>query len=114
MTRLKPQLEGALAAADGPDALMGSILSALADAEPAPDAQLPATGVPLERERQLSPAFIHIPADAGRAAYGTRCATVVVVEQHADGRELHVLERRFSEQARVVGDTAMRWRLLTP
>lgn len=38
-----------------------------------PDAQLPATGVPLEWERLLSAAFIRSPD------YGTRCSTVVTV-----------------------------------
>jgi uncharacterized protein with NRDE domain len=115
VTRLKARLASAVGSAvasrAGRDDLLASLLAALADAEAAPDAQLPATGVPLDRERQLSPAFIHIPADSGHAAYGTRCATVVVAEQHADGRELHVLERRFSAQAQAVGDTAMHWRL---
>ena len=40
-----------------------------------PDAELPATGVPLEWERLLSAAFILGPS------YGTRCSTVVVIDR---------------------------------
>ncbi|HEY1957829.1 MAG TPA: NRDE family protein [Polyangiaceae bacterium] len=46
----------------------------LADDARAPDDDLPATGVPLEVERALSPAFVRLPA----LAYGTRCSTVIL------------------------------------
>lgn len=69
---------------------------ALASREPAPISQLPSTGLPLQREHQLSSAFIHIPAAAaGGRAFGTRCSTVVVVEPGAQGRRVRVLERSF-------------------
>lgn len=42
------------------------------DAEPAPDAELPDTGLALERERMVSSPFIRSPG------YGTRCTTVVM------------------------------------
>lgn len=45
------------------------------DAEPAPDAQLPDTGVGIERERMLSSPFIRGPE------YGTRASTVLLVER---------------------------------
>lgn len=50
---------------------------AMRDCEPAPDADLPSTGLALERERLLSSPFILSPA------YGTRCTTVVM--QKRDG-----------------------------
>ena len=53
-----------------PDAL----LSLLTDRTPAPDAELPSTGVPLEWERWLSPIFIDAPG------YGTRSSTALLVK----------------------------------
>lgn len=50
------------------------ILYLLADRTPAPDSELPDTGVGLEKERMLSPMFI-----AG-AFYGTRSSTVVSID----------------------------------
>ncbi len=50
------------------------LLTALADRTPAPDAELPDTGVGVEWERALSPVFIATPA------YGTRSSTVFVVD----------------------------------
>lgn len=52
------------------------ILSALYNAEQAPDSQLPDTGIGLERERMLSSMFIKSPN------YGSRCSTVVTVDQN--------------------------------
>jgi uncharacterized protein with NRDE domain len=48
----------------------------LYDDRTAPDERLPDTGVGLERERMLSSMFIKSPN------YGTRCSTVVMVDQH--------------------------------
>jgi uncharacterized protein with NRDE domain len=73
------------------DALVGGLFAALLDPRPASDAELPRTGVSIERERQLSSAFIHI-AGGDNGAYGTRCSTVVVVEALAGRRSVHVLE----------------------
>lgn len=111
LTKLKARLATALAHAASADALRADALQALADRTPAADAELPATGVPLALERQLSPAFIQIPADPGRAAYGTRCSTVVIVEAGDGGRRIHVFERRFTAQGQPAGDTAIAWRL---
>lgn len=52
------------------------ILNALYDDEQAPDAQLPDTGVGLERERMLSSMFIKSPN------YGSRCSTVLTVDRN--------------------------------
>lgn len=54
------------------------LLDLLRDDRPAPDADLPRTGVSLEWERLLSSAFIRAPG------YGTRCSTLILGS--ADGR----------------------------
>ena len=103
--RLARALDGATQAAP----LIDAALAALADRTPADDAVLPRTGLALERERQLSPAFIRIaPADdgaGGAASYGTRCSTVVLVEQTAQGRQVQVVERRHDAAGAVSGTT---------
>lgn len=57
-----------------PQALTDDLLQALADRSVAPDAQLPDTGVGLERERWLSAALIVSPD------YGTRASTVLLID----------------------------------
>ncbi len=52
-----------------------SLLGLLRDDEPAPDGQLPRTGVSLEWERLLSSAFVRAPD------YGTRCSTIIRIER---------------------------------
>jgi len=91
----------------GREALMQSLFEALADAEPAADAALPDTGVPLLRERQLSSAFIRIEAP-GSGVYGTRCSTVVVAERSASGCTVHVVERSFTASGSIQADIAQR------
>lgn len=60
----------------------------LADAEVAADGVLPHTGVSIERERALSPTFIHT------SDYGTRASTLLV-----HGRtHVTVVERTFTAQ----------------
>jgi len=64
------------------------LFSALADERRPPDADLPDTGVGIERERLLSSPFIRLPG------YGTRASSVILV-----GREGHCVfvERSFGE-----------------
>jgi uncharacterized protein with NRDE domain len=50
-------------------------LALLRDDEPAPDEQLPRTGVGVQWERLLSSAFVRAPD------YGTRCSTLVRIDQ---------------------------------
>jgi uncharacterized protein with NRDE domain len=57
---------------EAPDTV--SVLALLRDDRPAPDEQLPRTGVSLEWERLLSSAFIRA------SDYGTRCSTIVRVD----------------------------------
>jgi uncharacterized protein with NRDE domain len=104
---LKARLDDALRGEPAPEAVVASAFAALADRRPATDAELPGTGIPLERERQLSSAFIHIPAPV---AYGTRCSTVVVAEQAAEGRlTVSVHERRFGRDGQVEGQAVERF-----
>lgn len=84
------------------DALVGGLFGALLDPRPASDAELPRTGVSIERERQLSSAFIHI-AGGDNGAYGTRCSTVIAVEALAGRRSVHVLERTHDATGREAG-----------
>jgi uncharacterized protein with NRDE domain len=58
----------------GSDPTPEALLDMLADRTPAPDAELPHTGVPLEWERWLSPIFIDAPG------YGTRSSTVLLAD----------------------------------
>lgn len=67
----KSRLEAALA--DVRDT--APLLALLRDDRPAPDEQLPRTGVSLEWERLLSSAFVRAPD------YGTRCSTIIRIER---------------------------------
>jgi uncharacterized protein with NRDE domain len=77
------------------------LFAALADTAIAADACLPDTGVGLEKERFLSPAFI------AHEVYGTRASTVVLIaEDHAE-----IMEQRFGAEGTVLGTTRMRMAL---
>ena len=74
------------------------LFAALADETRPADADLPDTGLGLERERQLSAAFLRGPI------YGTRCSTVVLVGANGAG---HLIERRFGPEGAPLGETAL-------
>ena len=74
------------------------LIEAMRSRQVAPDAQLPDTGVGIEAERVLAPAFIH------RRGYGTRCTTWLQIG--ADGRAL-IHERRYDAQMQPTGDTVL-------
>jgi uncharacterized protein with NRDE domain len=76
------------------------LFAALADERPAPDEQLPDTGIGRERERSLSAAFIR------GSAYGTRASTVVLIDHSGGGR---IIERRFGPDGRPDGQSDMAW-----
>ena len=76
-------------------AALAPLFDALADTTPAPDAALPDTGVGLDLERLLSPPFVR------GARYGTRCSTVVLVDD--DG--ILFVERSFGPDAHALGDS---------
>lgn len=78
-----------------PDELSDEALfTALRDRTVPDDAQLPDTGVGLDWERRLAPAFIVSPD------YGTRCSTLVKVSR--DGL-VHIEERTYSAAGELVG-----------
>lgn len=78
--RLQASLQAAFHASRCED---GDLLQLLADSTPAPDAQLPHTGIALDMERALSSIFIRTPH------YGTRASSVLKVSGHS---------ARFTEQ----------------
>ena len=90
--RLKTAMSAALAASPSGEVLEAALFAALADHAPVPDAALPRTGVGLERERSLAPAFIRMPD----AQYGTRCSTLLIVERQASKRVIRLVERQFA------------------
>jgi len=77
-------------AAPEPEAL----LDLLSDRERSPDAELPATGIPLEWERALSSVFVV------HGSYGTRCSTALLVPK--DGK-LRFVERSFDPSGEPTG-----------
>jgi uncharacterized protein with NRDE domain len=94
MARLQAWLDGSTEDALAP------LFEALADERPAPDGELPDTGVGLALERRLSPAFIR------GAEYGTRASTVVLIDHAGGGR---IVERRFGPNGRLDGQTEQTW-----
>jgi len=82
----------------GSDNDFAALFDALADERIAPDAQLPDTGVGLERERWLSSAFIR------GEHYGTRASTVVAIGHDGHGV---IMERRFGPNGRFDGETTL-------
>jgi uncharacterized protein with NRDE domain len=88
--------------ADGPEPLLESLLSLLADETVAPDRHLPDTGVGPERERLLSPRFIR------GGEYGTRSSTALVV---TGSGEVWLRERRFGPAGEARGEELLRFPL---
>jgi uncharacterized protein with NRDE domain len=78
--------------ADGAPSL-DRLLDLMTDRAPAADRELPDTGIGVERERFLSSAFIVGPA------YGTRCTTALVVDEHA---RLRAAERSYGPDGRAL------------
>lgn len=96
VNRLRQAMAGAIDAARDADALADRLFSALADRTAARDDELPDTGVGLDRERMLSPAFIS--TEDGH--YGTRCSTVLLGERRGTGWHLRLTERSFDAAGR--------------
>ena len=71
------------------------------DRHPAPDASLPDTGVGLELERFLSPAFI-VGDD-----YGTRATSELTLHRDVNGERFDISERRFGPGGRPQGETRL-------
>lgn len=100
VVRGKERLAAQLAAPE--DELVAEIFAILADRTLAPDSELPDTGVGLERERALSPAFI-----AGER-YGTRASTVLLVRRTG---EVLFAERAFGPRGLPAGASERRFSL---
>ncbi|MGE6335207.1 NRDE family protein [Stenotrophomonas sp. NPDC077659] len=75
---------------------LAPLWNALADEHRPADSDLPDTGIGLERERWLSPAFIR------GDDYGTRASTVLLIGQDGHG-QMH--ERRFGAQGVFLGES---------
>jgi uncharacterized protein with NRDE domain len=84
---------------DAGDEDLQPLWNAMADERVAPDAELPDTGVGIELERRLSPAFIR------GDVYGTRASTIIRVD-HAGRGFIH--ERRFGPNGAFAGETLLR------
>lgn len=84
--------------ASGTDSF-GALIDALADRTPAPDADLPDTGVGIELERKLSPLFV---CDG---QYGTRATTVIALDRDGTGC---IVERRYGSDGTPQGETSIR------
>lgn len=78
-----------------------AMTAALHDNRPAPDSELPNTGVSLAWERGLSAPFIRMPD------YGTRCSTLLRLDH--DGNA-HVREIQYPSQTANAADFSWNWR----
>ncbi|MCR5882076.1 NRDE family protein [Rhizobacter sp. J219] len=92
VTSLKERVRESIDSTESLDTLAVELFDAMNDRTPAPDHLLPSTGVPLDLEKALSPAFIRT-ADGN---YGTRCTTLVITERVNKRLVTHVLERTYS------------------
>lgn len=77
-----------------------AVLTLLRDDTPAPEAELPSTGVARDWERWLSPAFIRAPG------YGTRCSTFLTMRR--DG-EVKLREWTWDERGELSGEVLHRF-----
>ena len=113
---LKQRLAEAVSQSADVDTLITAAMDVLSQREIAPDEALPSTGIPIAMERALAPAFIHLAAAIGNAArpYGTRCSTVVVVDQQGPVRCVHVVERRYDATGTVCGSNREFFELAAP
>jgi uncharacterized protein with NRDE domain len=77
------------------------LFRALANPRQPRDAELPDTGVGIERERFVAPAFIR------STIYGTRCSTVIAIGYDGQGM---VVERRFGPDGVALGESRLPFR----
>lgn len=102
VVRTKAAVAAWCAAGDHGEGALEPLFTALAERAVAPDADLPNTGIPLERERLLSAPFIV------SAEYGTRCSTVVTLGR--DG-EVRFVEKSFDSAGNETGVVDFRFAL---
>lgn len=93
------RLSGALSAwMDSGTEDLAPLWHALASEEVAADGELPDTGVGIDLERRLSPAFIR------GSEYGTRASTLIAIDYHGHG---WIHERRFGPDGVFLGETRL-------
>ncbi|HLI18059.1 MAG TPA: NRDE family protein [Rhodanobacteraceae bacterium] len=78
----------------------GVLFETCLDTTPAPDAELPKTGVGLAMERHLSPVFVR------GERYGTRATTLIALDREGGGC---IVEHRFGADSVPQGQTALRF-----
>jgi len=103
--RLKRAMSEGLDTAASMAALESALFTALADRTPVPDAELPDTGVGLDRERWLAPAFIRTPD----TRYGTRCSTLLIAERRGPNLHMRMVERQFAADGSAVSQRSASW-----
>jgi uncharacterized protein with NRDE domain len=86
------------------DQLHDTLIRQLQDTTPAPDRQLPDTGVGIEKERFLSSPFIK------SEDYGTRATTIVSISHHG---EIVVTEQSYGPNAQKSEHKQFRWQRTT-
>ncbi|QVQ27901.1 NRDE family protein [Achromobacter deleyi] len=96
LARTKAAFTAVLQGRPQPD--LPALYAALADRNPADDGDLPATGLPLDRERLLSSPFIVSPN------YGTRSSSVLALHDDGAGQ---LDERRFAPDGAVSGESRL-------
>lgn len=79
-----------------------ALLELLGDRTPAADADLPDTGLPLDKERALSSAFVAVPG------YGTRASYLLAIGADDEAR---LVERSFTPEARVAEERRIAFRV---
>ena len=100
LKRLRAGIERTLAQHDVSAAaspVVPALFALLSERRTAADAELPETGIPVERERSLSAEFIHTPE------YGTRASSVLVLRRSS----ADFIERRFDANG-FAGETRQR------
>jgi len=96
LARTKAAFTAVLARSPQPD--LPALFNALADRETAGDDEMPATGLPRDREKLLSSPFIVSPD------YGTRSSSVLVLHEGGAGQ---LDERRFAPDGTVSGESRL-------
>lgn len=99
LARTKAAFTAVLARSPQPD--LPALFDALADREVADDSDMPATGLPWDREKLLSSPFIVSPD------YGTRSSSVLAMRDTGDAQ---LDERRFAPDGSVSGESRLTFR----
>ncbi len=89
VSRGKAALEKAINESKDSFELEKNLFEILADKKEAPDEELPETGIGMERERNLSPAFI------SGSDYGTRSSSVILVDTKG---KVSFIERTYTQK----------------